>query len=311
MASLLNPQHILSTAQFDRAKIQDLFLRAEEFSQRDWRETCPTSFNCKVMATLFYEPSTRTRFSFEAAMLKLRGQVISMESAGQFSSAIKGETLEDTIRVTSGYADVIVLRHPQNGAARLAASVAKVPVINAGDGSGEHPTQALLDLFTIQKELDAIDGLEIAFVGDLRYGRTVHSLLELMSRLNHPRVHLIAPPELSLPQNYVGMLKERNVAYSISTDLSSAISKVDVLYITRVQKERFVSAEEYEKVRSVYTIDAHVLAGLKPRSIIMHPLPRVTEIDREVDSDPRAAYFREAQNGLYVRMALLETLLGS
>jgi aspartate carbamoyltransferase catalytic subunit len=261
------------------------------------------------MATLFYEPSTRTRFSFETAMHRLGGRVISTENAGEFSSVAKGETLEDTVQILNGYADVIVIRHYEVGAAKRAAAISKAPIINAGDGAGQHPTQALLDLYTIRKEIGAIDGIKIAMVGDLAQGRTVRSLTYLLSKYQDIKIYFVAPTLLKMKEDILEHLRERNIWYTEETDLDKVLPEVDVVYQTRIQKERFGDRiADYEKCRGVYVIDRHALGLMKAKSIIMHPLPRLDEISMEVDSDPRAAYFRQAQNGLYVRMALLSAV---
>jgi len=302
--------HVLSTKQFlDHIKLDELFAAADLLEKQDAAGKVPPDLAGKILATVFYEPSTRTRFSFEAGMLKLGGQVITTESAAQFSSAVKGETLEDSIKVISGFADTIVLRHPEQGAAERAARVSSVPVINGGDGIGEHPSQALYDLYTIKKELGRVDGLHVAFVGDMKNGRTVKSLLTLLNSYKDVKVSLISPEALALPAARIEELKQQNVDFRISTDLNSILQDADVFYVTRVQKERFEDAAEYEKLKDAYIIDAKTLAAMKEKAIIMHPLPRVNEIAPEVDTDPRAAYFRQARNGLYVRMALLVSVL--
>ncbi|MBZ5516554.1 MAG: aspartate carbamoyltransferase [Acidobacteriia bacterium] len=269
-----------------------------------------TDYQNRIMATLFYEPSTRTRFSFETAMHRLGGHVISTENAAEFSSVAKGETLEDTIRILNGYADVIVIRHKEVGSAKRAAAVSRVPVINAGDGAGQHPTQALLDLYTIRKEIGTIDGLRIAMVGDLAQGRTVRSLAYLLSKFRGVTMYFVAPPLLKMKEDILEHLREHKVSFVEETALDKVLPEVDVVYQTRVQKERFGDRiADYEKCRGVYIINQDTLRGMKPKSIIMHPLPRLEEITMEVDEDPRAAYFRQAQNGLYVRMALLTHVL--
>ncbi len=264
------------------------------------------------MASLFYEPSTRTRLSFEAAMLRLGGEALGTESAGEFSSVAKGETLEDTVKIVSAYCDVIVLRHFDVGASKRAALVSPVPVINAGDGPGQHPTQALLDLYTINKELGRVDGLRIAMVGDLANGRTVRSLSYLLSKYDGVELVFVAPPAVAMGRDIKTHLQERGVAYTETEDLESVLPEVDVVYQTRIQKERFGNRlAEYRRVSGIYVMDARTMALMRPDAILMHPLPRVGEISPEVDRDPRAAYFRQAQNGLYIRMALLSMLLGS
>jgi len=303
--------HVIEAQQFDMPTLLHLFQVTEQMEQVVARGGI-SEFHNRIMATLFYEPSTRTRFSFETAMHRLGGRVISTENAGDFSSAAKGETLEDTIRIMNGYADVIVIRHYELGSARRAAAVSRVPIINAGDGAGQHPTQSLLDLYTIRKEIGSIDGLRIAMVGDLANGRTARSLAYLLSKFRDVKIHFVAPPLLKMKEDILAHLQERHVWYAEETDLDKVLPDVDVVYQTRIQKERFGDRlADYEKCRGVYVLNGRSLRLMKPRSIIMHPLPRLEEISMEVDSDPRAAYFRQAQNGLYVRMALLSLVLGS
>src|ERR1035437_191867 len=297
--------HVIEAQQFDSPTLLQLFDTAVEMEQVVARGGT-SDFERRIMATLFYEPSTRTRFSFETAMHRLGGQVISTENAAEFSSVAKGETLEDTIRMLNGYGDVIVIRHHEVGAAKRAAEVSRVPIINAGDGAGQHPTQALLDLYTIRKEIGKIDGLNIAMVGDLAQGRTVRSLTYLLSKYQDIKIHFVAPTLLKMKEDILEHLREHHIWYVEETDLDKVLPEVDVVYQTRIQKERFGDRiDDYEKCRGVYVIDRQTLSLMKSKSIIMHPLPRLDEISMEVDSDPRAAYFRQAQNGLYVRMALL------
>src|SRR5437773_9365499 len=301
--------HVIEAQQFDPATLAELFQVTEEM-EGVVADGGVLDYQKRVMATLFYEPSTRTRFSFETAMHRLGGRVISTENAAEFSSVAKGETLEDTIRIINGYSDVIVMRHYEVGAARRAAAVSKVPVINAGDGVGQHPTQALLDLYTVRKEIGRIDGLRIAMVGDLAQGRTVRSLAYLLSKFRDIRMYFVAPPLLKMKPDILDHLKEHNVWFTEETALDKVLPEIDVVYQTRIQKERFGDrVADYEKCRGVYVINEATLALLKPSAIIMHPLPRLDEISMEVDRDPRAAYFRQAQNGLYVRMALLSMVL--
>jgi len=296
--------HVISSEQFDRPMLDQLFARAAALDGvRDQR------LAGRIMASLFYEPSTRTRLSFESAMHRLGGAVIGTESAHTFSSAIKGETLEDTIRMVATYADVIVLRHDQAGASARAADVSAVPVVNAGDGPGEHPTQALLDLFTIERELGRIEGLHIAFCGDLRFGRTARSLALLMTLYPGISCSFVAPDVVQMSPDILARLDARGVPYMLSTDLADVAARVDVIYQTRVQKERFTDPEQFEQARSATHIDTALMRRVPETAILMHPLPRVDEIDPEVDSDPRAAYFRQARNGVAIRMALLEMLL--
>lgn len=262
----------------------------------------------RIMATLFFEPSTRTRLSFEAAMYKLGGSVIGF-SEPEISSVKKGESLADTVRVVEKYADVIVLRHPSEGAARFAAEYARAPVINAGSGAEEHPTQALLDLYTILKEKGRIDGLTVALMGDLRYGRTVHSLAYALS-LYKVRLFLVSPDLLKMRREVLEDIKNRIEVYEYS-NIEEVLPEVDVLYVTRIQKERFPDLAEYAKVRGSYKIDLNVLRRAKSDLIILHPLPRVDEIAVEVDSTPFARYFQQVENGLVTRMALLALILGA
>jgi len=261
----------------------------------------------KMLATLFYEPSTRTRLSFEAAMHKLGGSTIGFAQA-EIASVKKGENLADTIRVVESYADVIVLRHPLEGAARLAAEFATVPIINGGSGAEEHPTQALLDLYTVVKEKGRIDGLNIALMGDLRYGRTVHSLAYALSLYN-VRLHLVAPESLRIRKEVLEVIKKR-IEVTQKTAIEKILPALDILYVTRIQKERFPDLAEYAKVKGVYKIDLETLKTAKKDMTILHPLPRVGEIAAEVDETPHARYFQQVWNGVVTRMALLGLVLG-
>jgi aspartate carbamoyltransferase catalytic subunit len=262
----------------------------------------------KILATLFYEPSTRTRLSFEAAMLKLGGSAIGFAEA-EIASVKKGENLADTVRTVENYADIIALRHPLEGAAKLAAEFSKVPIINAGSGAEEHPTQALIDLYTIQKEKGKIDGLKIALVGDLRYGRTVHSLAYGLALYNI-ELYLISPESLRMRPEVIRTIQNR-ITVCEDAELEKIIPQIDVLYVTRIQKERFPDAAEYAKVKGAYRIDLKTLKNAKKDSIILHPLPRVDEIASEVDGTPQARYFQQVWNGIVVRMALLGLVLGA
>lgn len=301
--------HIIEAQQFDLATLAELFQITEKMEKVVERGGAK-NYDNRIMATLFYEPSTRTRFSFETAMHRLGGRVISTENAKEFSSVSKGETLEDTIRIMNGYADVIVLRHSEVGASRRAAAVSRAPIINAGDGAGQHPTQALLDLYTIRKEIGAIDGLRIAMVGDLAQGRTARSLAYLLSKFRDIKMYFVAPEVLRMKEDILSHLRQHNVWFTEEPVLAKVLPEVDVVYQTRIQKERFGDRiADYENCRGIYIINEECLAAMKPKSIIMHPLPRLDEITMAVDSDPRAAYFRQAQNGLFVRMALLSLVL--
>ena len=242
-------------------------------------------------------------------MLRLGGQTMGTDNAREFSSAAKGETLEDSIRIVSGYADVIVLRHSEEGAARRAAAVSSVPIINAGDGPGQHPTQALLDLFTIRAELGRVDGVRVAMVGDLANGRTVRSLTYLLSKFRDIKVWFVAPPQVRMRPDLKAHLDEHHVPWTETEDLNSVLPDVDVVYMTRIQKERFADPESYNAVKGIYRIDKEAMERMRKYAILMHPLPRVDEISPDVDEDPRSAYFRQARNGLHIRMALLDRLL--
>lgn len=304
--------HVVEAQQFDRELMGQIFSVAQEMEQVV-QHYGSNILNRRVMATLFYEPSTRTRLSFESAMRRLGGEVISTESAQEFSSVAKGETLEDTIRIVAGYADAIVLRHFESGASKRAAAVSPVPILNAGDGAGQHPTQALLDVYTINRELGRLDGLSIAMVGDLANGRTVRSLCYLMAKYSDTRIFFVAPPVVRMREDIKAYLKRHKIHFEENDDLHQVAARVDVIYQTRIQRERFGDRiADYEQARGKYIIDRSVLDCMQPHAILMHPLPRVDEIKAaEVDSDPRAAYFRQAHNGLYVRMALLKMVLAA
>jgi aspartate carbamoyltransferase catalytic subunit len=261
-----------------------------------------------VVATLFFEPSTRTRLSFETAVCQLGGKYIGFTDPN-VSSVRKGESLKDTIQTVANYSDVIIMRHPVDGAARYASEVSKVPIINAGDGANQHPTQTLLDLYTIRETQKTLSGLKIGFVGDLKYGRTVHSLLMALSQFECT-FYFISPEELKMPSSYKHQLDEKNLSYTETTDLENTIPKLDILYMTRIQKERFSDPIEYEKVKNSYILVNSMLAGSKPNLRVMHPLPRVNEISEDVDSNPKAYYFEQALNGVYVRQAILCLILG-
>jgi aspartate carbamoyltransferase len=262
----------------------------------------------QILATLFFEPSTRTRLSFEAAMLRLGGQVVTVADP-KTSSAAKGESLADSMRTVEGYADVIVIRHPRKGSAQEAADAVLVPVINGGDGAGQHPTQALLDVYTIQKEKGTLDGLTIALAGDLKNGRTVHSLVYLLARFGM-RLFFVAPPSLKMPADLTADIRNMDVEVVETEDLAGAMGESDVVYMTRIQKERFDDPAEYERLKGSYIIDMKLVNNAKPDITIMHPLPRVNEITTDVDDYEGAAYFRQAANGVPIRMALLALVTG-
>ena len=301
--------HVIEAQQFSREVMKGIFDRTREMEQVV-SHYGSNILNRRIMATLFYEPSTRTRLSFEAAMYRLGGEVITTESAREFSSAAKGETLEDTIRIVEGYADVIVLRHYESGSAQRAADVAGVPIINAGDGPGQHPTQALLDVYTIQKEIGRLDGIRVALVGDLANGRTARSLAYLLTKYEDVKLYFVAPDMVRMKDDIKAYLAEHGVAFIEEEDLMKVMADVDVVYQTRIQRERFGDRiADYEAVRGKYIIDSAAMSMLSDDAIVMHPLPRVDEIDPAVDKDPRAAYFRQAHNGVYIRMALLQMVL--
>lgn len=267
------------------------------------------SLHGKILAALFYEPSTRTRLSFESAMLRLGGQVLTMENGGESSSQTKGETLEDSIRVIGQYADVIAMRHPEAGASERAAAISEIPIINAGDGAGQHPTQALLDLYTIERELGAVDGAHVAIIGDLRYGRAARSLAYLLGKYDNIHLTLVSSSELKMGDDIKEYLDEHHVTYTETAELAGAMHEADVIYQTRIQKERFPTQEEYERFRGGYVITRDLADSMKDKAIIIHPLPRVGEIMPEVDDSPHAVYFKQVGYGLIVRMALLASLM--
>jgi aspartate carbamoyltransferase catalytic subunit len=302
-------QDIISVSQFSRQNLEHIFAVAEEMRAIVKSQGSTDLLKGAVLACLFYEPSTRTSSSFIAAMSRLGGTVIPITQGVQFSSVSKGESLPDTIRTLESYADVIVIRHPEMGSAKIAADYARKPIINGGDGVGEHPTQALLDIFTIKEELGYIDGLNVGMVGDLRYGRTVHSLARLLC-LYDVRFNFVSPEILRLPLDVMNDIRDHELPAIETYDVADIISDVDVLYVTRVQKERFSDLSQYEEVKDLYVITPELMEQAKKKMVVMHPLPRVGEISYHVDSDPRAAYFRQMENGMYIRMALLAAVLG-
>lgn len=263
----------------------------------------------RILATLFYEPSTRTKLSFEAAMLRMGGNILGFGDANT-SSVSKGESIADTVRVISSYADIAVMRHPKEGAPKLAAEYATIPFINGGDGGHQHPTQTLTDLVTIEKYKGDLTEQVVAFCGDLKFGRTVHSLIRTLARLKTKKIVLVSPEELTLPQNLYRQLQARGVQMEVETCLEDVISGVDVLYMTRIQRERFFNEADYQRLKNTYILDSRKLAGAKRDMIIMHPLPRVNEITYEIDNDPRAVYFKQAECGVAARMALMALQLG-
>ena len=289
------------------------FSKEEQIQILDLAETFeanPTQplLDGKVVATLFFEPSTRTRLSFETAVNRLGGRIIGFSDTSS-TSVQKGESLKDTIIMVSNYSDLIIMRHPKAGSARYASEVGSVPIINAGDGANQHPTQCLLDMYSIRKTQGTLDNLDIAFVGDLKYGRTVHSLVMALTHFNC-RFHLVSPPELKLPSAVKMHIKEKNLEYHQYTELQEVLNFADVCYMTRIQKERFSDPIEYEKVKNAYILKNSMLNGSKENLRILHPLPRVNEINEDVDSNPKAYYFQQALNGVYVRQALVTKILG-
>lgn len=306
--ALFYGKDILSVNQFSREDVEYIFGVAKEMREMVTRVGTFDLLKGKILANLFYEPSTRTSSSFTSAMERLGGSVIPINEV-RYSSVSKGESLPDTVRTLECYADVIVIRHPEMGSAALAAKYARKPIINAGDGVGEHPTQALLDLFTIVSELGSVDNLTITMCGDLKYGRTVHSLSRLLT-LFKVKLNYVSPEILRMPPEIITELKGKGMIQSEYNSLDPVLEKTDVLYVTRVQKERFADEKEYESVKGSFVIDTNVMDQAKDKMIVMHPLPRVGEISMEVDDDPRAAYFRQMESGLFVRMALLAMVLG-
>ena len=308
MSGSFKGSDVVSIRDFSREQIEQVLKAAEKMVPIAKGEERSDLLGGKVLGSLFYEPSTRTRLSFEAAMTRLGGRTLGFDEP-KGSSVAKGETLADTIRMVDAYSDVIVLRHPQEGAARLAGHFAQKPVINAGDGAGQHPTQTLLDLFTIRNEKGDIDGNHVVIVGDLKYGRTVHSLSEALSMFG-AKLTFVAPPTLQMPKEHIKHIESRGLKPTMSSSLEDVIGEADVLYVTRIQKERFPDAAEYQKVAGAYTINRTLLKEAKKDMIVMHPLPRVNEINPEVDGTDHARYFNQAFNGVPVRMALLSMVLG-
>ncbi|MBQ1948376.1 MAG: aspartate carbamoyltransferase [Clostridia bacterium] len=300
-------QHLIDIMDMTVEEVDQLILKAEDIiaNPAAYAEKC----RGKKLATLFFEPSTRTRLSFEAAMYELGGHVLGFADANS-SSATKGETVADTIRVVGCYADIIAMRHPKEGAPLVATQVANVPIINAGDGGHNHPTQTLTDLLTIHREKGTYEGLTIGFCGDLKFGRTVHSLLQAMCRYPNTKFVLIAPDELKIPGYLRDKLDKLNIPYTETPDLESAMPELDVLYMTRVQQERFFNEADYVRLKDTYILTPEKLSKAKSDMIILHPLPRVNEIPRAIDDDPRACYFKQVLNGKYARMALIMKLLG-
>ena len=300
-------RHLMSPLDFSVEEWDKLFDLAEdiEASPEKYAHAC----DGKVLATCFYEPSTRTRLSFESAMIHLGGKVLGFSDAAN-SSASKGESVSDTIRVISCFADICAMRHPKEGAPMVAAEKSGIPVINAGDGGHQHPTQTLTDLLTIRSLKHRLDNMTIGLCGDLKFGRTVHSLIRALVRYENVRFIFISPEELRVPDYITDMLKEKNIPYEEVIRLENVMPSLDILYMTRVQKERFFNEEDYVRLKDFYILDKTKMEYARPDMLILHPLPRVNEISVEIDDDPRAAYFKQVQYGVYVRMALILTLLG-
>jgi aspartate carbamoyltransferase catalytic subunit len=299
-----NKKHIVSIRDFSKEELQYVLKVSKKLDNHEHE----LFLKNKIMGSLFFEPSTRTRLSFHSAMKQLGGQVNGF-SQGAKSSLSKGETVYDTIKMVESYSDVIVMRHFIEGSARLASEISRVPIINAGDGTNEHPTQTMLDLYTIQKEKNNLEGLNIGMVGDLKYGRTVHSLTVAMSHFK-TNFYFIAPNQLKMPNDYLSELKEKKLKFEVTEDLMEFLPRIDVLYMTRIQKERFPDEAEYEKYKGIYQLSKSMLKNVKKDMIIMHPLPRVNEISNDVDSTKHAVYFSQAANGVPVRKALLLLTMG-
>ena len=304
---MLKGRSLVEPEDFSLSEMEKLFILAEniERDEKYLRDSC----RGRLLATLFFEPSTRTRLSFEAAMLRLGGSCLGFAEPGS-SSAVKGESLADTIRMAASYADAIVMRNPKEGAALLASRYSGVPVINAGDGGHHHPTQTLTDLLTIRQLFGKIGNFTVGFCGDLKFGRTVHSLAKALARYENIKMIFISPSELVLPDYIKSILTKQKISFSESENLEDAMPELDVLYMTRVQRERFFNEDDYIRLKDTYVLNSEKMSAARKKMIVLHPLPRVNEISVEVDTDPRAAYFAQAKYGMYVRMALLASILG-
>ncbi len=301
----MNPKSLISITDFTKDEYLKIMRLAEDFEANPNQKL----LQGKVIATLFFEPSTRTRLSFETAINRLGGKIIGFSDSSS-SSVSKGETLHDTIRMVSNYADMIIMRHPMEGSARYASEVSNVPVINAGDGANQHPSQTLLDMYSIIKTQGSLDNVNLFLVGDLKYGRTVHSLIMAMLQFENPIFNFIAPPELALPNEYKIHLTAKGIRYFEHAEFTEIINAADIIYMTRVQKERFIDPVEYEKVKNIYILRNEMLKNTKENMRILHPLPRINEIHTDVDRNPKAYYFTQAKNGVYTRMAIISHLLG-
>lgn len=300
----MSKKNLISITDFSKEE----YMKIMELSRQFEEKPNQSLLKGKVVATLFFEPSTRTRLSFETAINRLGGKIIGFSDSNS-SSVSKGETLHDTIKMVSNYADLIIMRHPLEGSARYAAEISDVPVINAGDGANQHPSQTLLDMYSIMKTQGRLDDINLFLVGDLKYGRTVHSLLMAMSQFKNPIFNFVAPPELAMPDEYKLYLTNQGIRYFEHLEFNNIINQADIIYMTRVQKERFIDPVEYEKVKNVYILKNEMLADTKPNVKILHPLPRINEIHTNVDSNPKAYYFTQARNGVYTRMAIISHLL--
>jgi aspartate carbamoyltransferase catalytic subunit len=300
----MQEKSLISITDFTKEEYLKIMHLAEDFEANPHQKL----LQGKVIATLFFEPSTRTRLSFETAINRLGGKIIGFSDSSS-SSVSKGETLHDTIRMVSNYADMIIMRHPLEGSARYASEIANVPVINAGDGANQHPSQTLLDMYSILKTQGRLDNINLFLVGDLKYGRTVHSLIMALLQFQNPIFNFIAPPELALPNEYKIHLKANGIKYFEHAEFTDIINAADIIYMTRVQKERFIDPVEYEKVKNVYILRNEMLRNTKETMKILHPLPRINEIHTDVDSNPKAYYFTQAKNGVYTRMAIIAHLL--
>jgi aspartate carbamoyltransferase catalytic subunit len=300
----MNSKSLISITDFTKEEYLKIMRLAENFEANPNQKL----LQGKVIATLFFEPSTRTRLSFETAINRLGGKIIGFSDSSS-SSVSKGETLHDTIKMVSNYADMIIMRHPLEGSARYASEVSGVPIINAGDGANQHPSQTLLDMYSIIKTQGSLDNINLFLVGDLKYGRTVHSLLMAMLQFENPIFNFIAPPELAMPNEYKILLASKGIRFFEHTEFTDIIDAADIIYMTRVQKERFVDPVEYEKVKNIYILRNEMLKNTKANMKILHPLPRINEIHTDVDSNPKAYYFTQAKNGVYTRMAIIAHLL--
>ncbi len=301
----MSKKNLVSISDFTKDEILRIMELAADFEA----DPCQRILLGKVIATLFFEPSTRTRLSFESAINRLGGRVIGFSDTNS-TSVSKGESFHDTIMTISNYSDMIVMRHSLEGAARYASEISRVPVVNAGDGANQHPSQTLLDLYSIRKTQGKLDGINIMMVGDLKYGRTVHSLLQALSHFK-TEFTFVSPEELKMPEEYKNYLKERGIAFRETTEMERYIHEADIIYMTRVQRERFADLMEYEKVKNAYILRNEMLDGTKETMRVLHPLPRVNEIDPGVDKNPKAYYFNQTENGVYIRMAIISYLLGA